>query len=207
MFGDLPDPSPSTDHAAPHVLDSARDGQDVVEAPPLGEPLAVDPIQHAAEIERFYRKVVRGPGEHCWIWIGAIGDDGYGTFSITRDGVERTVRAHRYAAAYQLGIPIPYGAVAEHVVCDNPICVKADRDPHVGHVWPSTQADNLRRMARRGRGGGRPPWWVRRWSGLARHERAERSRALAAAVRCGWDEAHVRRVLLAINPAQLSLFP
>ena len=66
---------------------------------------------------------------------------------------------------------------------------------------------NLRRMAAKGRGGGRPRWWIRRWSGLLRHERAERSRALAAAVRDhGWDEARVRAVLLTIDPAQLSLF-
>jgi hypothetical protein len=77
--------------------------------------------------------------------------------------------------------------------------------PRVGHVWPSTQADNLRRMASRGRGGGRR-WWVRRWSGLSRPERAARSRALAAAVRNGWDEQRVRAVLLSIDPAQIPLF-
>lgn len=95
----------------------------------------------------------------------------------------------------------------EHDVCDNPICVRAHLDPEVGHLWPFTQADNLRRMAAKGRGGGRPRWWIRRWSGLLRHERAERSRALAAAVRDhGWDETRVLAVLLTIDPAQLSLF-
>jgi hypothetical protein len=61
---------------------------------------------------------------------------------------------------------------------------------------------------RRGRAPGGPgrEWWLRRWSGLGRAERAERSRQLAAAVRDGWDDAAVRAVLLRIDPAQISLF-
>lgn len=174
-------------------------------APFITEPLVVDPVVHAAEISRFLAKVVEGPGEYCSIWRGAIGDDGYGRFSITREGRERTVKPHRYAVAYWLGVPIEFGEVIEHIVCDNPICCRADPEPRVGHVWPSTQADNLRRMASRRRGGGRR-WWVRRWSGLSRPERAARSRALAAAVRDGWDETRVRAVLMSIDPAQDPLF-
>ncbi len=42
------------------------------------------------ELDRFYRKVVKGPRpDDCWIWTGAIADDGYGRFAIRRDGVER----------------------------------------------------------------------------------------------------------------------
>ncbi len=171
----------------------------------ITEPLVVDPVVHAAEIARFEAKIVEGPGEYCTLWRGAIGDDGYGRFSITREGRERTVKPHRYAVAYKLGVPIEFGEVVEHIVCDNPICCRAHPDPRVGHIWPSTQADNLRRMASRGRGGGRR-WWVRRWSGLSRAERAERSRALAAAVRDGWDEGRVRAVLMSIHPGQMPLF-
>jgi hypothetical protein len=41
--------------------------------------LRVDLAEHASEAERFWAKVVRGPGERdCWIWTGAIADDGYG---------------------------------------------------------------------------------------------------------------------------------
>jgi hypothetical protein len=174
-------------------------------APFITEPLIVDAVVHAVEIKRFLAKVVEGPDGYCAIWRGAIGDDGYGRFSITRDGRERTVKPHRYAVAFRLGVPIRFGEVVEHVVCDNPICCLADPRPQVGHVWPSTQADNLRRMASRGRGGGRR-WWVRRWSGLSRPERAARSRALAAAVGDGWDEDLVRAVLLSIDPAQDPLF-
>jgi hypothetical protein len=95
-------------------------------------------------------------------------------------------------------------AVIEHVVCDSPICVQAHPDPLVGHIWPSTQSENLRRMQAKGRREHR--WWLRRWSGLGRAERAERSRQLAAAVRDGWDDTAVRAVLLRIDPAQTALF-
>ena len=170
----------------------------------ITEPLVVDPVVHAAEIAWFEAKIVEGPGAYCTIWHGAIGDDSFGR-SITREGRERTVKPHRYAVAYKLGVPIEFGEVVEHIVCDNPICCRAHPDPGVGHIWPSTQADNLRRMASRGRGGGRR-WWVRRWLWLSRAERAERSRALAAAVRDGWDEGRVHAVLMTIVPGQIPLF-
>jgi hypothetical protein len=100
-------------------------------------------------------------------------------------------------------VPVPAWAVVEHVVCDNPVCVQAHPDPLIGHIWPSTQSENLRRMRAKGRG---QRWWLRRWSSLARAERAERSRQLAAAVRDGWDGPAVRAVLLRIDPAQTTLF-
>lgn len=133
----------------------------------------------------------------------AIADDGYGRFWIRRNGVEHTVKPHRYAVALHHGIPVARGQVIEHVVCDNPVCVLADPDPRVGHIWPSTQSANLSRMQAKGRG---HRWWLRRWSGLARAERAQRSRQLARAVRGGWDDAAVREVLLRIDPAQTVLF-
>ncbi len=173
--------------------------------------LVVDPAVHAGEVERFLRKVVRRPDTHpadpaaitCAIWTGAIADDGYGRFSITRDGHEHTVKPHRYAVALALGVPVPARVVIEHVVCDNPVCVQAHPDPLLGHIWPSTQSENLRRMQAKGRG---QRWWLRRWSGLGRAERAGRSRQLAVAVREGWDDAAVRAVLLRIDPAQTTLF-
>lgn len=174
--------------------------------------LVVDRVDHQREVARFLRPIRRRPvtdpadpsAMTCAIWTGAIADDGYGRFSLTRDGREHTVKPHRYAAALALGVPVLAGQVIEHKVCDNPVCVHAHPNPEVGHIWPSTQADNLRRMQGKGRGGQR--WWLRGWSGLARAERATRSRQLAAAVRDGWDDDAVRAVLLRIDPAQLPLF-
>lgn len=177
----------------------------------MTDALVVDRAEHAREVARFLRRVVRRPSTDpadpaamtCAIWTGAIGDDGYGRFSITRSGREHTVKPHRYAVALALGVPVMAGQVIEHIVCDNPVCVQAHPDPNLGHIWPSTQSDNLRRMRHKGRG---QRWWLRGWSGLARAERAERSRQLAAAVRGGWDDAAVRAVLLRIDPAQQALF-
>ena len=98
-------------------------------------------------------------------------------------------------------MPVRARVAIEHVVCDNPICTHAHPDPQVGHIWPSTQSENLHRMQAKGRGQRGQRWWLRRWSGLGRAERAERSRQLAAAVRHGWDAAAVRTVLLRIAPA------
>jgi hypothetical protein len=43
--------------------------------------LRVDAAQHAAEVERFTRFVLRGRGPRdCWLWTGAIADDGNGRF-------------------------------------------------------------------------------------------------------------------------------
>ncbi|HEY6424155.1 MAG TPA: hypothetical protein VIY28_13085 [Pseudonocardiaceae bacterium] len=37
---------------------------------------------------------------------------------------ERTVKPHRYAVAYKLGVPIGFGEVVGHIVCDNPTCCR-----------------------------------------------------------------------------------
>ena len=79
------------------------------------------------EVARFGAKVVRGPGPaDCWLWTGAIADDGYGRFWIRRNGVVRVVRPHRYALALALQVGLDDVEVAEHAVCDVPICVGAE---------------------------------------------------------------------------------
>ncbi|MEV6350276.1 hypothetical protein [Actinoplanes sp. NPDC051851] len=181
--------------------------------------LVVDRVAHAKDIARFWRKVVRGPGPACWIWTGAIGDDGYGSFSIRRspldgDGVplvdgetgrvvvrEHVVSAPRFALAAVLGVALTEADVAEHVVCDEPICVRAHDGLHEGalsHLAVSTQAENLATMGRRGRGGGTPrPWQAR---GPDRQARVARSRALRDAVKGrGWDAGRIAEALAALK--------
>ena len=165
-----------------------------------GRMLRVNPVEHAGELERFWVKVVRGPGARdCWIWTGAIADDGYGRFSITRDGRERIVRPHRYAVAVVMGLVLSPDDVVEHEVCDNPICVRAELE-RSGHVWPSTQRDNLRRMGQRARGGG--VWWQWRWASTDRATLAARSRAQREAVRDGWDPVALRAALDSFQPSE-----
>jgi hypothetical protein len=93
--------------------------------------LTVSSDTDGTEIARFYGHVVKGPASvDCWLWVGAIADDGYGRFWIGRDSYGRVVRPHRYALALALDGPLEDDVVAEHAVCDNPICVRADGTRH-----------------------------------------------------------------------------
>ncbi|WP_041452436.1 HNH endonuclease [Hoyosella subflava] len=151
------------------------------------QPLAVDPVRNEREIARFWSSVVRGPGaDDCWVWVGAIGDDGYGRFWIKRDGRQRAVRPHRYALVLANGgAPLPLDWVSLHL-CDVPLCVRAG-----AHVVAGTPRENSRDMAEKGRVRGR---WNRWLPGTGR-DRAERSRAVRAAVRDGWDGQRFRDAL------------
>jgi hypothetical protein len=133
------------------------------------------------------------------IWAGAIGGDGYGSFWIRRDGAGRVVRAQRYALAVALGGRELLGWEMALHECDNPLCVRVI-DPATApagtalHAVTGSQAQNMARMGRRGRGGGRAVIPVR-GQGLA--ARVRRSRALREAVKDGWDEEAVAAALLA----------
>lgn len=154
--------------------------------------LVVDQRVHGAEITRFHSHVVCGPtASDCNIWTGAIGADGYGRFYLTREGSGLCVRPHRYALAIVSGV-VAAGVLGLHE-CDNPVCVKiaAATDPHQ-HVVSGSQGDNMERMARMRRGGGR--YAVRRFD--SRGIRRERSVALREAVRHGWDADAVQAALL-----------
>jgi hypothetical protein len=155
--------------------------------------LWVGPKVHAAEIARFRSKIVAGPGDRdCSIWIGSIGADGYGLNFITRAGMGFCVRPNRYALALATGSAVGADVFALHE-CDNPVCVKVSGPGALcEHVVAGTQFDNMRRMARARRGGGRPT--IR---GLGREARRARSVALREAVQGGvWDADAVANALL-----------
>ncbi len=157
------------------------------------------------EIGRFWSHVVRGPREvDCWIWTGAIGDDGYGRFWVPPrlDQLkQRVLRPHRVAWALAEGESIDLPPVVEHVVCDNPICVRAD-GTLLDHLEESTQAANLSRIAQHGRGGAR----CYRGRMLGREATYQRSLALRAAVAEGWDDERIDRALASVDEAQMALF-
>jgi hypothetical protein len=170
-------------------------------------PLWVDPVAHRGELVRFARFVVAGPAAvDCAIWRGAIGSDGYGRFWVRRDGQARVVRAHRYAlAAAQGGRELVGSALHE---CDNPLCVRVVDPVRVGpeamlHVVSGSQGQNMARMGRLGRGGGRSVMVLR---GESLAGRVARSRALRAAVRCGWDADAVAAALLVGGSDALTLW-
>ena len=103
-------------------------------------------------------------------------------FFITRAGMGFCVRPNRYALALATGSAVGADVFALHE-CDNPVCVKvSEAGALCEHVVAGTQFDNMRRMARARRGGGRPT--IR---GLGREARRARSVALREAVQaaCG----------------------
>lgn len=139
---------------------------------------------------------MRGPGrDDCAIWVGAIGGDGYGRFWVRRGGVRMMVRANRYALAASLDGQVLRPQVAALHGCNNPVCARVSAPEETGllHVVAGTQRDNMRMMARAGRGGGRAA--VRRGDAGVRARRA-RAVALRDAVRCGWDTHAVQAALL-----------
>jgi len=130
-----------------------------------------------AAIARFWSRVVRSPD--CWIWTGAISGsvsdgDGYGRITWRRDGVSRTMSAHRFALLLAYGDGTA-NVVAEHR-CNEPLCVRVDPE----HVISSTQSANLLYAVSLGRAGAhRAP--------TGRRTRVERSLAVRAALADGWD--------------------
>ncbi|OKH72358.1 hypothetical protein EB72_21600 [Mycobacterium sp. SWH-M1] len=146
--------------------------------------LVVDQRVHAAEITRFHGHVVCGPtASDCNIWTSAIGADGYGQLYLTRERSGLCVRPHRYALAIVSGV-VAAGVLGLHE-CDNRV-----RQDLGGNKTPSArrsgpQGDNIERMARMRRGGGR--YALRRLDG--RGIRRERSATLREAVRHGGDAA------------------
>jgi hypothetical protein len=77
-------------------------------------------------------------------------------FFITRAGMGFCVRPNRYALALATGSAVGADVFALHE-CDNPVCVRVSGSGAVcEHVVAGTQFDNMRRMVRARRGGGRP---------------------------------------------------
>lgn len=139
---------------------------------------------------------MEGPGDgDCSIWTGSIGADGYGNFYLTRSGVGFCVRANRYALALAIGT-VGASMFALHE-CDLPVCVKVSPpDARQQHVVAGTQSENMARMARMGRGGGRAPFRA-----ASRDARRARSVALRDAVSGGvWDAQAVQGALFGPEP-------
>lgn len=157
---------------------------------------------HNSELERFFEKVVKGPEpSDCWIWVGAIADDGYGRFSIRRGGRERMVRPQRLLYEHLTGRTLSSKIDLLHV-CDVPICVHVTTGAD-SHLFEGDGRMNMIDREQKGRGGHRRVY--RR--GLSRKQLANRSRDLRDVVlTLGWDRAAISAVLSGNAPDQPTLF-
>ena len=94
--------------------------------------------------ERFDEKYeIVEPGG-CWVWMGCLGEGGYGQISVN----DKAVLAHRVSWELHVGkIPVGTGYLGTCVLhrCDNPSCVRPD------HLFLGSQADNIQDMMDKGR--------------------------------------------------------
>jgi hypothetical protein len=92
----------------------------------------------------FWSRVKKSAGRNsCWLWVGALSGDGYG--SVRTQGCTRG--AHRVAWEEAHG-PVPRGCSVLHK-CDVPQCVR------LSHLFLGTQTDNMADASRKGRLAGR----------------------------------------------------
>lgn len=92
---------------------------------------------------RFWRHVEFGGG--CWLWTGAKGPFGHGSFCVDVENHTKTT-AHRYAWILLRG-PVDENLFVCHDCPDgdNPTCVRPD------HMFLGTQGDNMRDAAKKGK--------------------------------------------------------
>lgn len=90
-------------------------------------------------IDRLMERVVRVPFAGCWLWTGALKDNGYGDCWL--DG--RVIGAHRAFFTLLVG-EIPAGMQICHR-CDVRCCVNPD------HLFLGSRLDNMRDAAAKGR--------------------------------------------------------
>lgn len=161
-FSDVPLPGLEFDHWPSPDVDRPAQRAYSAQLPPTD-----------AAIAHFWARVVRTPD--CLLWVGSIsGGDGYGRITWRRDGVSRTMSAHRFALLLAHGDDVS-SSVGEHR-CNEPLCVRVDDE----HLIPSTQTANLLYAVACGRAG------AHRTPGDGR-TRAQRSLAVRDAVANGWD--------------------
>jgi hypothetical protein len=91
-------------------------------------------------MNEFCERIMPEPSSGCWLWVGSVGRDGYGT---VYDGLSRYWRAHRLSWDQNRG-EIPLGMHVLHR-CDIPTCVNPE------HLFLGTDADNTRDKVAKGR--------------------------------------------------------
>lgn len=143
---------------------------------------------------RFWAKVFKGPEGKCWIWTGAIADDGYGRYYQGK-GKGGVVRPHRYLYQRVSGALLTDDEEVLHN-CDVTICVNPQ------HLEPGSKSANMQDRSSKRRfsnGSG-----IR---GMTRSERAKKARALRDEIReHGWNQDRISAILVGVDPNQPRLF-
>ncbi|MHA7174861.1 hypothetical protein ACX80B_17535 [Arthrobacter monumenti] len=155
------------------------------------------------EAQRFWAKVIQGPRPNdCWLWTGAIADDGYGRFWVSRESKQQALRPQRFAMEQDTGLTLTADVVLMHN-CDVPICVHATASLD-SHLVSATQAQNMWDRSLKGRHANGASF---HWRGVGRQQVAAQSRELRAALReHGWVEEIIRPMLNGYDPDEPTLF-
>ncbi|WP_258060781.1 hypothetical protein [Rathayibacter rathayi] len=155
--------------------------------------------------ERFWSHMIKGPEpDDCWLWVGAIADDGYGRFWTRHRGRQQVLRPQRVAYALITGRELTEDVMLLHW-CDVPLCVHADADPAISHVREGTNRDNMLDRSHRGRYAG--PSTTLSQRGIARQQRAQRSRDLRTVLlEHGWNRERMAAAAADIDDDQPALF-
>lgn len=90
-------------------------------------------------LDRLMVNSIPEPNSGCWLWLGRLDKDGYGSIVINN----KLQRAHR-ASYFLLKGPVPDGLIVRHT-CDFPPCINPD------HLLVGTHLDNTCDAFRRGR--------------------------------------------------------
>jgi hypothetical protein len=92
---------------------------------------------------RIENKILPEPNSGCWLWLGAVNEDGYGRVGVRDGELWRNAHAHRHVYELLVG-PIAAGKHLLHR-CDNPCCVNPD------HLFQGTPKTNKEDSVAKGR--------------------------------------------------------